>query len=127
MKALVTIAQKRGWKVAILADSNSAADNVVQTIASHDIMAVRVHSMGLERRHLLKDAGKDVDYEDLKAADPEPDDEEDDDKDRYVVHTSKTTQTGKGARKDAENKVKLEAQIEAANKEARLAEGWQRR
>ena len=46
MRALVKIAEKRGWKVAILTDSNSAADNVVQTIASLEYIAVRVHSLG---------------------------------------------------------------------------------
>ena len=43
MRALVKVAQKRGWKVAILMDSNSAADNVVQTVASQESITARVH------------------------------------------------------------------------------------
>ena len=46
MQALVKIAEKRGWKVAILTNSNSAVDNVVQNIASLEYIAVRVHSLG---------------------------------------------------------------------------------
>ena len=76
MKALINIARKRGMKVVIVTDSNSAANNVIQTIASHEYIAVRVHSLGLERTSLLKNTRKGIKMEDLKPADPESDDSE---------------------------------------------------
>lgn len=87
MKALVAIALKRGMKVVILTDSNSAADNVIEKIASPEYIAARVHSLGLERRHLLKDTRKGVDFDSLEPADPEPDEEKDDDPDRFTINS----------------------------------------
>lgn len=46
IKALVEIAHKRGLKVAIVTDSNSAADNVIDVIADKAYVAVRLHSLG---------------------------------------------------------------------------------
>ena len=43
MRGFEEIAQMREWKVGILTDSNSAADNVVQTIAEKEYITVRVH------------------------------------------------------------------------------------
>ena len=111
MKALVKIAQKRGMKVVIVTDSNSAADNVVQTIASHEYIAVRVHSLGLERTHLLKDARKCIKIEDLKPTDPEPNDSGDDNPDRFVIDTM------------AKDKVVPNMRVEAANEETQITEG----
>ena len=122
MKALVKIAQKRGMKVVILTDSNFAADNVIQTIASPEHIAVRVHSLGLERRHFLKDTRKGVDYDSLKPADLEPDEEEDDVPDRFTVDS---IQTAKDAVAEEKAGPPSEAKVEAANREAEIAEGWQ--
>ena len=122
MKALIKIAQKRGMKVVILTDSNSAADNVIQTIASPEHIAARVHSLGLERRHLLKDTRKGVDHDSLKPADPEPDEEEDDVPDRFTVDS---IETAKDAVAEEKAGPPSEAKVEAANREAEIAEGWQ--
>lgn len=46
IKVLVEIAHKRGLKVAIVTDSNAAADNVIDTIADKAYVAVRPHSLG---------------------------------------------------------------------------------
>ena len=46
IKVLMRIAVKRGQKVAIICDANSAADNVVRVIADPGYIAVRVHSLG---------------------------------------------------------------------------------
>ena len=46
IKLLVQIAHKRGLKVAIVTDSNSAADNVIDKVADKAYIAVRMHSMG---------------------------------------------------------------------------------
>ena len=43
MRGFEEIAQMREWNVVILTDSNSAADNVVQTIAEKEYITVRVH------------------------------------------------------------------------------------
>ena len=99
-------------KVVILTDSNSATDNVVQTIASPEYIAVRIHSLGLERTHLLKDARKGIKIEDLKPADPESDDSGDDNTDRFVIDTI------------AKDKTVPNARVEAANEETQIAEGW---
>ena len=46
IKVLVRIAIMRGLKVAIVTESNSAADNVARVIADQEYIAVRVHSLG---------------------------------------------------------------------------------
>lgn len=46
IKVLLEIAIKRGLKVAILTESNSAADNVIEVIANKAYIAVRLHSLG---------------------------------------------------------------------------------
>lgn len=51
IKVLLEIAIKRGLKVAIVTEANSAADNVVEVIADKDYIAVRMHSMG---KHLQR-------------------------------------------------------------------------
>ena len=43
---LLKIVEKHGWKIAILTDSNSVADNVVQSDASQEYITARVHPMG---------------------------------------------------------------------------------
>ena len=46
IKVLLEIAIKRGIKVAIVTESKSAADNVVEVLADPRYIAVRVHSLG---------------------------------------------------------------------------------
>lgn len=46
IKVLVSIAEKRGLKVAILTEANSTADNAVQVVEDPAFIAVRVHSLG---------------------------------------------------------------------------------
>ncbi len=42
----VQIAHRRGLKVAVVADSDSAADNAVDKVADRSYIAVRVHAQG---------------------------------------------------------------------------------
>lgn len=46
IKTLLEIAIHRGLKVAIVTESNSAADTVIEKIADKDHIAVRLHSLG---------------------------------------------------------------------------------
>ncbi len=46
IKTIVLIANKRGLKVAIVTDSNFAADNVIDVIADSAYIAVRLHALG---------------------------------------------------------------------------------
>lgn len=73
IKVLLEIAVHRGLKLAVVTDSNSAADNVVEKTADKNHVVVRLHSLGLERRHLIKETRKGIQQDQLEPADPEPD------------------------------------------------------
>ena len=53
IKVLLEIAIKRGLKIAIVTESNSAADNVIEVIADKAFIAVRLHSLGKNPLALL--------------------------------------------------------------------------
>ena len=50
IKTLSEIAIHRGLKIAVVTDSNSAADNVIGKIADKDHILIRLHSLGKHHR-----------------------------------------------------------------------------
>ena len=54
VRAIAEAAVKQRKSVLIATSSNSTADNALDKIVDSEYMVVRAHSLGLERRHLLK-------------------------------------------------------------------------
>ena len=124
--------------MAIVTDSNSAADNVIDKVADKGYIAVRVHPLGkhscgsryprinsfigLERRHLLKHARKGVDHASLRPADPEPD--ESGDEGPEEVDTLPDYEDIIGVSENIEEGGIDDPAVAAAHEDTQNADGW---